>query len=329
MIWKGSIIGEFSIIYPRCQQKNLSYREVGVDCMLYYSIVNMSLILSKFFFPLISIVGNAVGDFMIYRFIRQYGGPKTLLFICSFSILFTPFVLSDLATLNLALATELFFLSIVTLASALLSYYALGGGKLSVMESVLALELPAIFILNFYFYNDSIDSLQILCLLVIFAGLFLSVTENFKIFHKKLIFEKGFYICLLVLLVTSSCVFFSGSFAKDTSPMFVFWFTHIFMFAAMLIYVTFSNNFLSAISSFKKDWKAIFILGFFDTLGWIGYLYSNQLYSIPVSAALSQMYIPIVVYLGYRLNKESLARHQKIGLAIVVIMIIILAYILV
>jgi uncharacterized membrane protein len=48
---------------------------------------------------------------------------------------------------------------------------------------------------------------------------------------------------------------------------------------------------------------------------------------IAISVSISQSYIIITVLLGMLVNKESLRRHQKAGLFLVIVSAIILAYI--
>ena len=88
-----------------------------------------------------------VGDFLIQRSTRRIGDWETLFFICGTSVIaLFPFVYDDFFRLfssgNTGVFIILLLASVALTFGALFDFEALKQGKISIVEPVLALELP-------------------------------------------------------------------------------------------------------------------------------------------------------------------------------------------
>jgi drug/metabolite transporter (DMT)-like permease len=160
--------------------------------------------MSNLYLALIPFFGWALGDFLIQKSSRAMSGARTLFYLCVFStIIFLPFIdIVDLANFkNISNIIFLVFTGIFGFIYAITIFQAFKVAKLSVVESVIALELPLTVFLATTFAGEYISSINLILLFVIFLGMLLTVSKEniFKRLYnhfksnKKSLLEKGFY----------------------------------------------------------------------------------------------------------------------------------------
>src|SRR3989344_1009030 len=94
-------------------------------------------------FAFIALIGWGFGDFFIQKTTRIIGVFKTLFLICvSAMVALFPFVYDEVLTYSLADYRSILILSGIIFFYALVIFEAFKRGKLSVVESVIAIELP-------------------------------------------------------------------------------------------------------------------------------------------------------------------------------------------
>lgn len=268
------------------------------------------------------------GDFLIQRSTRKIGDWETLFIICSFGVIvLLPFVWRDIPALingNFDNILILLVCSLIIFFAALLDFEALKRGKLSVIEPIWSFEVPASAVLAFLILGERISSIQIILIVLLISGLMLvSFKEKHSI--KKFLVEKGVIIAFFAAFIMGSANFFVGWGARVTDPLMVNFFLNVFI-------VIFTGIYLIVFGKMKKTLRdAIAFRGILlpmsivDNSAWIAFAFAMTLIPIAVAVALSESYIIVAVILGLLVNREKLQKHQKIGLVLAIIGVIILA----
>jgi drug/metabolite transporter (DMT)-like permease len=265
------------------------------------------------------------GDFFIQKTTKKIGSVQSLFFITALTFPFLlPFVYSDLFNLTITQFGSLVSLSILIFVYAILLFQALKVGKLSVLESVIALELPITVGLSVSVLGEQMTLLQILLFFVICFGIFLSTVQKH---HKKIFLEKGFYLALASTGLSALTNFYIGVSSQSISPFITIFFTHTFMALLCLIILIYNNEYKTLIPNLRKYPGIIFAQSIFDNIGWIGYAYAVTVLSISLTVTISETYIIFAALLGYYVNKEKLSRNQKIGIMLSLISVILLSMI--
>ena len=93
--------------------------------------------------PLIPLFGWALGDFFIQKTVRKTSALESIFFICiTFTPVVFPLIYKDLVNINITQLFSLIGLSVVNFIYAFSLFKAFKIAKLSVVESIVALELP-------------------------------------------------------------------------------------------------------------------------------------------------------------------------------------------
>jgi uncharacterized membrane protein len=188
------------------------------------------------YLSLVPLFSWALGDFFIQKSSRAMSGARTLFYLCVFStFFFLPWV-----DVRGVFQNENFYFLIFTgifgFIYAITLFQAFKIAKLSVVESVIAMELPLTVFLATTFSGETISSRNFFILSLIFIGIlftvskeniFARITKHFKA-RKKMLLEKGFYLALAS--VTLSAVFnylvgYSG--LQSESTISAIWLIHI------------------------------------------------------------------------------------------------------
>jgi drug/metabolite transporter (DMT)-like permease len=282
--------------------------------------------MSNLYLALIPFFAWALGDFLIQKSTRATSGARILFYLCVFStILFFPFINLD-SFKNISHINFLVFTGFFGFIYAITIFQAFKVAKLSVVESVIALELPLTVFLATTFAGEYISSTNIILLCIIFAGMMLTVSkENFiyKIFNhlkqnKKSFLEKGFYLALGSVVLSSIFNFlvgFSGLESADT--LFSIWVIHIVIGVCTLLLMLFTKELGEIYHDLKTHPYLILLASFFDTIAWAGYIFAVSKNSISSVTAVSEGYIALAAFLGYYFNREKLIFTQKLGMLIV------------
>src|SRR3990167_8394204 len=138
------------------------------------------------------------GDFFIQRATRRIGDWETLFFITlAAAVVLLPFIYDDLrlfaAPGGLGSFIALFLTAIAMTFGALFDFEALKEGKISIVEPVLALELPVAVALSAIFLSEIVSPLQLVIIGVVLVGIVLvSISEEHlgKTHHRHLL-ERG------------------------------------------------------------------------------------------------------------------------------------------
>lgn len=270
-----------------------------------------------------------IGDFLIQRSTRKLGDFETLFLITLFgALVLLPFVYDDLPALFAAdMGTErvvLLAMALILFIAALFEFEALKRGKISVVEPVWSLEIPAAGLLAFFVLHERLDGVQMLLIVSLIIGLFL-VSFRGKIFSRRHFLERGVLLSVLAAVTMGVANFFVGWGARLTDALLV-------NFVISIVITVLSAAYLLLRGRLHKTFRDLFMhrapllpMMVTDNAAWVAYAFSMTLVPIGIATALSESYIIIAVILGLAVGHERLQLHQKVGLVAAVIAAVILA----
>src|SRR3989338_2058158 len=256
------------------------------------------------------------GDFLIQKTARKLGDWEPLLIISVFgAVVLTPFVYRDIQ--NLVLASDYSFLillgsSILILFAALFDFEALRKGKLSVIEPVLAFEVPVSVLLAFVLLNESLPIIQTVFISLLLLGIIM-VSLKSRHLSRKIWLEKGVVLAVIGAVLMGSTNFLVGIASRETNFLVVNWFMNIVLTLVCVFYIFVNHRTVKFISHMRQNKKLLLGMSIFDNLAWICYAGAATLIPIAIAVSISESYIALTAMLGILINKEKLMRHQKIG----------------
>ena len=279
-------------------------------------------------FALVAMLSWGLGDFLIQKVSRTLGIWKCIFFISVTGIIvLIPFVWKNIP--QLAHGHEFVFFGLAAFAMLVASVFdfeALKQGKLSVMEPIVATELPLAALLAVALWHESLSLVGWLLIIVIFLGTVLAVTEHHTQlhYHKRLL-EKGVIFALTAALCMALLDVIMGISSQVTAPLLTVWVVWIFTGIVSFSYLAYQGKLREIGRDIKKYPAIILGVGILDTLGWVGYCLATSHISIAITTAIGESYVIITIVLGILVNREKLKQHQKWGIALAVIAVIVLA----
>lgn len=279
------------------------------------------------FFAFVALFAWGIGDFLVQKSTRRFGDGLAMFFVTGFGVIvLLPFILNDFSFLfDLRNFLVLLLSSLVILIAGLLDFEALRVGKIAIIEPINAVEVPVTVALSWFLLHEHLDFLQLLLVVVVIVGIFLVSTTSFKNF-KKARLERGIWIAFVANLCMGGANFLIGVSARETSPLFINWFMNIFIFVAMSGFLFHTGQWRNIVKTWQAEKRLILLVSFFDNLAWVAYAAATVFIPIAIAIGISESYIALAAILGIVLNKEKLAGHQKIGLAITALAAVALAF---
>ncbi len=279
-------------------------------------------------FAFVALIGWGFGDFFIQKTTRIIGVYKTLFFICvGAGVVLFPFVFHEIATYTLADYQSIAVLSGIIFVYALVIFRAFERGKLSVVESVIAFELPLTVSLGVFVGGESLTFSQFLLFLVIFAGIALAASSRLDHLNWRThIFERGVTLAFVAAFLSALTNFFVGTYSQQMSPLFVIWATHSILALLCAAFIIVRGETRSLLSAVRKHPFPILAQSIFDNIAWIGYAFATSLIPISITVMISESYIALAAFLGYFVGRETLHRHQIVGATIAFVGVSLLAY---
>lgn len=283
----------------------------------------------KILIAFIPFFGWAIGDFFIQRCSKKIGTMETLLFISLIPLIVTPFIWDSVTTLSYDQHVSLIGMSFLVFIYAIALFHAFRVTKLSVVESVVALELPITVAVAVILGKEVITHTYLVFFIVICTGVFLASTKSFShLKTRRSIFERGTLIALVATCLAALSNYFIAIASQLSSPLIAIWYMHVVIGILCLIYLTVTGEITNTYTSFVKNKTNILIAGFADNIGWTGYAYAVLVMPISLTITISEAYIVLAAFLGYYFNKEHLSSHQKIGAVIAITGVILLSFII-
>lgn len=276
---------------------------------------------------IIPLVGWALGDFFIQKTARKIGVIQTLFFIGITSTIFCfPFAYKKLLHLSVSDYTQLFILSIAIFIYAVLLFKAFKVGKLSVVESIVAIEMPLTVGLAVLITGESLNFSQLTLFILICFGIVLATNKYTGRAH-KMIFEKGVTLALASSALSAFVNFYIGVAAQNISPFLTIYVTHVFLALFCAAIIIYNRQISVTIEDIKSHPVLIGLLSFFDNVAWYAYAYTVTYIPISLAIIITESYIILAALLGYYFNKEKLSKAQKIGAGIALVSVMLLIFV--
>lgn len=257
------------------------------------------------------------GDFLIQKSARKVGDWETLFFVSLIGLIIVApfFFMRDFMSI-FSNWTNLFVMlsaGIIISIAALLDFEALRRGKLSIVEPIWSVEIPAATVLAFIILDENITAVQILLIIGLIASMALVSYRN-KGISGKIFMEKGVFLAFVAAITMGAAQFLIGWSARIVDPISINFFIDFVMLLVTFVYLVFHNRFKSSFQHFKNNAGTMIPMSISDKTAWLAYTVSMTILPIGVATALSESYIIVAVILGLLVNKEKLLTHQKIGL---------------
>ncbi|MFZ2886817.1 MAG: EamA family transporter [Minisyncoccia bacterium] len=271
-------------------------------------------------FAFIALLGWGFGDFFIQKTTRIMGVYKTLFCICAgAAIVLFPFVYDELHNYSSREYQALAILSGIIFIYALALFEAFRRGKLSVVEAVVAFELPLTVCLGVFIGGEALSLKQFILIVIIFIGIALAASARLDHLHiHKRIFEKGVLLALAGAFLSALTNFYIGTYSQSMSPLFVIWATHSMLAILCAVYILLRDDFGSLWRIIKAHPGPVIAQSVLDNAAWIGYAFATSMIPISLTVAISESYIALAALLGYFIGRERLGTHQIVGALIAI-----------
>lgn len=259
-----------------------------------------------------------VGDFLIQRSTRKRGDWQSLFLISAFGVLaLFPFVATKLPAVFASGDTlrVLIVCAVVFFVAGFMQLEAFRRGKLSVVEPVQSFEIPIAALLAFVVLGEALSLLHYALIAALTIAL---LTLSFKRTETILgpLFEKGAMIGFLAAVFSGGADFLIGWSGRLTDPLVANFFVSVFVALVSGFFLVYTRALPAALSGALKNYRSVLPMVAVDNAAWIAFVAGMTLAPIGVVVALSESYIVIAVTLGLAKNRERLALHQKVGLAL-------------
>jgi drug/metabolite transporter (DMT)-like permease len=275
----------------------------------------------------IALFGWGFGDFFLQKVTRMLDAHKALFCTCVVgATALLPFVWRELPSYGMGEYRAVAILGGLGLVGALALLTAFRHGKLSVVESTVAFEVPLAVALGVLIGGEILAPLQLALFAVVCVGVLLAAAARIDHLHyHKRIFEKGVVLALVSAIVAALVDFSIGVYAQNISPLFLMW-------GMSTIMATLCGTYMWAMGEFRAFWRTarqhprlILTMSAFDNAGWIGYAYAVSMMPVSLTMSIAGSYIAFAALLGFFLNREKMSRHQLVGASIAFVGVTLLA----
>ncbi len=276
----------------------------------------------------IPLFGWGIGDFLIQKSVRKVGVHQTLGVTGLLGgLMFLPWVWRDIGTYSLSEYGVLSLIGCITFCGALLLFEALRVGKISIVEAIVSIELPLSVFLSVFVGGEVLPISHWILFAIVSIGIMLAVTDQFENFgNAKHILEKGTLLALSAACFSALTNFSIGFSSQAISPIFVVWYTHLFLGVVCLAYVLTTGTFRETVRIVRAHKGILFTQGALDNIAWAGYALAASVTTVSLTVTISESYVVIAALLGYLVGKEQLRSHQIIGSVVAFAGVIVLTF---
>ncbi|MDD5068561.1 MAG: EamA family transporter, partial [Candidatus Pacebacteria bacterium] len=116
--------------------------------------------------------------------------------------------------------------------------------------------------------------------------------------------------------------FLTGVGSQLISPLMTIWFINFFLTIATFVYLFAKGEWRSLPNDMRRHSKVILEESLFDNIAWLAYAFAMTLIPISIATSIAESYIVMAVLLGVSVNKETLNRHQVLGVILAVLGVI-------
>lgn len=280
-------------------------------------------------YALMGLIGFGLSDFAIVYLTKSAGFIKGMFWNTVFMTLYLIILIPVFGGMENLLNLQAIHLLIGTLAGILST---LGGysffkgtqkGNLSVLSPIASTYSVIIILFSIIFLSEKLYIIQTLAIVLVILGTIL-VSTNFQKFKnlKLTITDKSVPYALSSMLFWGLSFILIGNITIKIGWLETIVLNTISGLALQVIIILYTK---SKIKVTKKAFKIAAMVGFFNTLGYLGYsLGVNSIYtSIVAPIVAASPFVTVILALIFL--KEKLALEQKLGITILIAGLIILA----
>lgn len=275
----------------------------------------------------VTLFGWGFSDFIAQRSTRSFGIFASLFFACSASIpVLLPFVYQELWHLSTYQLLLLSLRSAVTLLYAITLFRAFRVGKLTIVETIISLELPITVGIAVAFLGEHLTWMSFALMCAVIVGiLFASAKRTEHLLLHRYAFERGAKIALLAAFLAALTNILVGVSAQATSPLLTVWFSNVVLSIASLGMLAWHGELSTIIRDVYRRPGLIAALASLDTLASVCYAFATTLIPISLVITISEAYIILASGLGHFWGHEPLKAHQVAGVLIALPCVVLLA----
>ncbi len=276
---------------------------------------------------LVAMLFWAFGDFFIQKTSREYGVWTSIACVVFLgSVVLFPWAVTSIPEMfQVKQLVVLVGVAAVSTVAALASFKSFQASNMSVVEPVMAFELPLTVVWGVLLLHESLIDAQVVLIVIVFIGILFTSSKN--IFKSKIILEKGVWLAGGAMVLMSVVNFTTGLASQNIGAVETIWFVHTFISIICIGYFSITRSWGSFFAHVKKYPKESFLVAFFDNGAWLAYSAAVILIPISLAITLSEGYIVLAMVLGVIINKEKLSKYQWFGAALAFIAVMVLAYI--
>lgn len=278
------------------------------------------------FFALISYFGWGAGDILGTVATRKVGSYLTnfyiyLLVIILFSF-YIPFSINELSKFSFNVLALNLFLGVIFTASTFLVLEALRIGSSSLIGTIAWSFSSLVVIFSLLFFGEKIDIQQIVSILIIFAGIFLSTIKlnGLKI---NLVKDRSIQLAFLALFLFGIYFTFIKIPSKEVGWFWPSYITDLVGLVLMLIWgwkkIIFSRKMLPSIG-------AIALSDLLVGTGNFSFNYAISIGKSSIVAPIAGSSLTLYVLLSFFIFKDKITKQQILGIIITLVGIVLLSF---
>lgn len=283
---------------------------------------------------LIASLGFGISDFLSKKVSDRLGAMLTLFYSQIVSNLFVfVFCLGrfSIPSFSLSLVSLLFLCTLLYTLAYVALYQSFKIGKLSIVSPISSAYVIFATLISFLFFGETFRSNKLIILVVIIAGIMLSVIdwEDLKDGLQAEDFARGVPQALIALALFSFTDPLWNSFLERVSN----WLVWVFISRLLLILILFAYFIFKkrsfCIAKLKKISARLVWMGLFVAIAQLGqyWAFSQSFDTTSLIIAISSTYPLVTAGLAFALLKERLAVNQYIGVALTMAGLILMPFI--
>ncbi len=279
-------------------------------------------------FAFVSLIGWGVGDVFQTYASRKIGAYNASFYGYFFggllATLYIPFALASWKYFSAPMLLLTILLSVVQLLSFLAYNEGLKIGNSSLVGTIAGAFTAVVVILSLIFLGEKLSAQQLVSIIVIFTGLFLSSINFSDLKIRKSIINKGTIFALLAMAGWAIYFTFIKIPIREAG---FFWPSYVTSVVGALFFVVFGLRRIKVPKlSYLSGFPAVFLSSALLTIGSFSFNFGISRSLSSIVAPIAGAYPALFALLAFLIFKDPITGQQKTGMVIVLLGVILLSY---
>lgn len=278
-------------------------------------------------FAFISFLGWGTGDIFTTFATRKIGSYNTSFYGYFFGLLLASFLIPFVnGWQNFSFSMILFtiILSIIQILAFFAYNEGLKIGNSSLIGTIAGAFTSLVVILSLIFLNEHLTFLEIISIIVIFVGLFLSSIHISDLRKRKSIMNRGVVLALLAMIGWAIYFTFIKIPIKEAG---YFWPTYVTSIVGSLFFLLSGPKRLKMPKiGIRSGFPAVFMASALLTIGSFSFNFAISKGLSSIVAPIAGAYPALFALLAYFIFKDPIRNQQKLGMVVTLVGIVLLAY---